>query len=111
MIGDPFGYRSNTPFSKLINATGTVSLFTTSATAYLYTLIYNCTNAGTTWTIKIQDNSTTPNVLYNLGAAVVSTTPVVVVALSAPIPIIGGISVVTTGTAGSLNIWGNYSQQ
>jgi hypothetical protein len=111
MIGDPFGYRVNIPFSKLINATGTVNLFTASGTAYLYSLMYFCTAAGTTWNIKIQDNASTPNPIYNIAAATVSTTPVVIFNFDAPIPIIGGLSVVTAGTAGSLNVWGNYSQQ
>jgi hypothetical protein len=114
MIGDPFGYRANSPFSKLINAGGTINLFTTSATAYVYSLLYNCTAAGTTWAVKIVDQATVPvggNVLYTLNPMVVSTAPVVILNLSAPVPIIGGLSFVTiSGTPGSLNVWGNISQ-
>jgi hypothetical protein len=108
MIGDPYGFRVNTPFSRLINAIGTVHIATGSA--YLYNLMYNCTNAGTSWSITIQDRSPTPIVLYTLAALVVSTVPVVIVNLQAPVPLIGGLDIITAGTAGSLGLWGNYSQ-
>ena len=109
MVGDPFGYRVNSPFSKKITTSGTTNIVT--GTGYLYSLMYNCTNAGTSWSFTIQDKSATPIVLYTIAALVVSTVPVVVVNVDAPIPILGGIDIITTGaTPGAVGVWGNVSQ-
>ena len=102
-------FRVNLPFLKRITSIGTINIAPNSI--YLYSLCYNCTAAGTTWGLTIQDRSTpTPIVLYTLGSLVVSTVPVVVLNLASPIPLIGGLDLVLTGTPGGLNVWGNYSQ-
>jgi hypothetical protein len=108
MIGDPFGFRVNVPFRKLINTSGTLTL--TSGSAFTYVLMYNCTNAGTTWSLTVQDKGTPPIVIYTISPLVVSTVPVVVVNVDAPVQMLGGIDIITAGTAGSLGLWGNYSQ-
>lgn len=102
-------FRGNFPFRALINTKTTTTPVT--GTCYLWALMYNCTNAGSAWSLTIQDKAGTPMVLYTLGTLVVSTVPVVVLNLLAPIPMIGGIDIITGGTtAGALNVWGNVSQ-
>lgn len=101
-------FRVNTPFRAQITTKTTTPVV--SGTCYLYSLMYNCTAAGTAWSITIQDHSGV--VLYTLATLVVSTAPVVVFDLSSPIPFIGGLDIVTGGTtAGALNVWGNASQR
>lgn len=108
MDEDPWGFRNNVPFVKQITTVGTIPIAPNAVA--LYNILYNCTNAGTTWSLKIQDRSPTPIILYNIAALVVSTVPVVVLSLTSPIPIVGGLDFVLTGTPGSLNVWGNFSQ-
>lgn len=100
-------YRVNIPFRSQITTKTTTPVV--SGTCYISSLMYNCTNAGTAWSVTIQDHAGL--VLYTLGTLVLSTTPVVVFNLSSPIPFIGGLDIVTAGTtAGSLNVWGNALQ-
>jgi hypothetical protein len=91
--------------------TGNGTITPTTATCYIYNIVYNCTNAGTTWSLTIQDKAPTPKVLYTIAALVVSTAPIVVLNQYGPIgPMIGGFDVITAGTAGAVNLWINYSQ-
>jgi hypothetical protein len=101
-------FRVNIPFVRSI--TGSLTTNVAPNTIYLYSLQYSCSNAGTGWSLKIQDRSPTPIVLYTIAALVVSAAPVVVQNLASPIPIIGGLDIITAGTPGAVNVWGNYSQ-
>src|SRR5262245_14377032 len=97
------------PLRALINTKTTTT--PVAGTVYLYSLIYNCTNAGSGWTLTIQDKAASPLVLYTLNPLVLSSVPVVVLNLNYPIPMIGGIDIITGGTtAGALNVWGAYAQ-
>jgi hypothetical protein len=96
------------PIRSFINSSVTTSL--ANQTVYLWNLIYNCTAAGTTWSFKVQDRtSPTPMVLYNIASQTVSTTPVVVINLNTPIAMIGGMDIITTGTPGTVLVWGAVS--
>jgi hypothetical protein len=101
-------FRVNVPFVRAI--TGSLTTTVAPNTIYLYSLQYSCSNAGTGWGLKIQDRSPTPNVLYQIAALAVSTVPVVVQNLNFPIPILGGLDIITTGTPGVVTVWGNYGQ-
>jgi hypothetical protein len=101
-------YRVNIPFRTQITTKTTTPVV--SGTCYISSLMYNCTNAGSAWSMTIQDH--TGAVLYTLGTLVLSTVPVVVFDLASPIPFMGGLDIVTGGTtAGSVNVWGNASQR
>ena len=95
---------------KAITAGGT-NLVTPVATGtvYLTTLAFNCINAGTGWSFTVQDRSVPPIVLFAVTPLTVSTQPVILLNLSAPIPMMGGLDIVTNGTPGHVNVWGNYS--
>jgi hypothetical protein len=101
-------FRVNIPFVRVITTSATTNV--APNTVYLYSLQYSCSNAGTSWSLTIRDRSPTPIVLYPTTTLAVSTVPVVVQNLVAPIPIIGGLDIITAGTAGAVAVWGNYSQ-
>ncbi len=72
-----------------------------TATATLHTLLINVSNAGTSWTITVQDLATTPQIIYT-GTVAVGTT---VIALPVGIKMDSGIDIVTGGTtAGVMDV-------
>jgi len=102
-------FRVPVPIRALITTKTTTT--PVSGACYLFALLYNCTNAGTAWSLTIQDKASTPLVIYTLGTLVVSTVPVVIVSLTNPMLLIGGLDIITGGTtAGALNIWGWATQ-
>ncbi len=76
-----------------------------ASTVTLHTLIISTSNAGTSWTLTVQDKSTTPKILY-VGTVSVST---IVIELPVGIVMTGGIDLVTAGsTAGVMDVWESY---
>lgn len=78
-----------------------------AADAYLSSVNVTVSNAGTTWTIKVQDKSATPRIGYiNDGTGVVIGTKYQ--NFTDPIPMFGGIDIVTAGTAGVMDVFITY---
>jgi hypothetical protein len=107
-MADEYGFRDNVPFKALITS-NTPQTIGGGATCYLYSLVYNCTNAGTTWVVKIADASTPTAFTLASITMTLSTAPVTLLNLEAPIPISGGLVISATGTPGSVSLFGNYS--
>ena len=85
-----------------ITASGTITPF--SVTCKISQLVISVTNAGTTWTIKIQNKEAIPKVLYiNSGTGVVVGTTVVSLNVSALM--VGGVDIITAGTAGIMDVF------
>jgi len=85
----------------------------TSTTCYVSTVVISCSNAGTTYTIRVQDKSGTPKILIPTTAALtVPTTGVPNVSLlwDEPILFTGGIDIITAGTPGVVDVWLTYWQ-
>ena len=94
------------PYSAHITSSATTTVISTDT--LLYSINVTVTGAGTTWVIKIQDKQGTPRVAYtNTGTGVAVGT----VNLSFPqgIPMVGGIDIVTAGTAGTLDVFLAYA--
>lgn len=72
-----------------------------ASTCTLQTLLLCTSNAGTSWTISVQDKATTPQIIY----AGTLATGTVVIELPVGIKMDGGIDIVTGGsTAGVLDV-------
>lgn len=75
----------------------------------LYGITYNCSNAGTAWTLTVKDKQGTPAIVLATGSLTQSTTPVTT---TIPIPgilLTGGVDIVTAGTTpGVLDLWLSY---
>jgi hypothetical protein len=100
--------------SKRINTSATVPLV--NGSTYVTSVVINCSQAGTGWTLKVQDRGSPPLIL--LGP----------ISLAVPLPdppagkfelandrvrMRGGVDAVTAGTAGTLDLWltGNRIEQ
>ena len=95
------------PLTKRIDSSTTTTPIATSCVVFL--IVVACSNAGTAWTLKIQDKATTPNVLIPAFTLAVPTDGKVNVLLNLeqdfPLPMDGGIDIITVGTAGVVSVW------
>jgi len=95
------------PLTKRIDTSTTTTAIATSCVVFL--IVISCPNAGTSWTLKIQDKATTPNVLIPAFTLTVPTDGKVNVLLNLeqdfPLPMDGGIDIITSGTAGVVAVW------
>src|SRR4030095_17253626 len=95
--------------SKRIN-TSPATIPLVNGSTYVTSVVLNCSNAGTSWTLKIQDRGSPPLVLIGP------------ISLAIPLPdppsgkfelandrvrMRGGVDAVTAGTAGSVGLWLN----
>jgi hypothetical protein len=83
---------------------------------YVTSIVYNCSNAGTGWTLKIVDRSSPPKVLIGPFPVVVPTDgkPSAIFELQNDrVAMRGGVDAVLSGTAGSLDLWltGNRTEE
>jgi hypothetical protein len=91
--------------SQRINSSATTELV--KGSAYVTSIVYNCSNAGTGWTLKITEHTG--------GKILIGPFPVVVPTDGRPsvlfelgndrVPMRGGVDVITAGTPGVLDIW------
>ena len=80
----------------------------TAATAYISTIAICVTNAGTTWTLNIQDKGGTPKIIYTSAAVAIGNT---YIQFPAPVLFTSGIDIVTGGTtAGVMDVFITYWQ-
>jgi hypothetical protein len=99
--------------AKRINTSATIPLVTGST--YVTSIVYNCSNAGTGWTLKIVER-TGGKILIGPFPIIVPTDgkPSVLFELANDrVPMRGGVDAITAGTAGVLDIWltGNRIEQ
>jgi hypothetical protein len=99
--------------SKRINSSATIPLVTGST--YVTSIVYNCSNAGTGWTLKIVEHTG--------GKILIGPFPIIVPTDGKPsvlfelrndrVPMRGGVDAITAGTAGVVDIWltGNRIEQ
>lgn len=57
-------------------------------------------NAGTAWTLRIEDNSSPIIVIFPTATLALSNSGPIIVKFDKPIRVTGGIDIITTGTAG-----------
>lgn len=76
----------------------------------LYSLVYNVSNAGTAWTITVQDKQGTPSLLLSAVALATNSGNPTIVAIPPPgILMTGGVDIITGGTtAGVMDLWACY---
>lgn len=93
-----------------ITSAGTTTV--TSATCYVSTVVISCSNAGTTYTIKIQNKEGTPKILIPQYTLTVPTNgaPNTNLLWDEPVIMTGGVDLVTTGTPGVVDVWVTYWQ-
>lgn len=94
------------PYLKRIAASGTTTILSTSCLVRQITI--SCADAGTGWTLKIQDRrSDFPFVLIPAFTLTVPTdgNPNVQLTFQDPLPMEGGIDIITVGTPGEVAIW------
>lgn len=83
----------------------------TTVSSYIEQIVYCATSVGAGWTFVVQDKGDTFTPVYPIQAIVkvavsATTTPTEQkVFYDRPIPMRGGIDIVTTGTPGALDIW------
>lgn len=75
-------------------------------------IVYSCSNAGTTWTLQIQDKAGTPNIIVPAIALVVGGPNIVLSPFwISPIPMDAGIDIITAGAAaGVVFVWLEFGQ-
>ncbi len=77
-----------------------------TGTVVLYQLVFFVSNAGTAWTLTIQDKSIAPAILLTGTLALPSDGLPVILKFDQPLRMEGGIDVVTGGsTAGVIDVW------
>ena len=96
------------PVTKRITTKGTVHAFSEKCVVFL--IVVSCANAGSAWTLQIQDKASTPNILIPAFTLAVPTDGKVNVLLNLeqdfPLPMDGGIDIITAGTtAGEVAVW------
>jgi len=84
----------------------------TSSTCYITQIAYNCSGAGTSWTLQFKDKGGTAAIIT---AAITLTAnaagPTSILNLAEPIIATGGLDIITGGTtAGTVDIWVTYWQ-
>jgi hypothetical protein len=99
----------NIAYKKIIiGSSGTITPF--AATAYLCAAYLFVSNAGTGWSLKIQDKDPAgASLLYNPGAVAVTTAPISILTGFNLLPMIGGIDLITAGTPGNATVWLVYA--
>lgn len=86
------------PITKRIVTSATTTVIAQSCS--LRQLVISCVNAGTTWTLQIQDKAGSPNVLipaFDLLVPVDGRPNVDIKWEEYPIPMSGGIDIITAG--------------
>lgn len=95
------------PVTKRINSSATTTVIATSCVVFL--IVVACSNAGTAWTLKVQDKASTPNVLIPAFTLSVPTDGKANILLNLeqdfPLPMDGGIDIITAGTPGVASVW------
>ncbi len=92
--------------SKRIVTSATTTPIDTSTYIVQYTIA--CSDAGSSWTLKIQDKTSgNPFVLVPAFTLIVPTDgyPNAYMKFDEPIPMQGGIDIVTAGTEGEVFVW------
>jgi len=84
----------------------------TSTTCYISTIVVSCSNAGTSYTLRIQDKAGTPKILVPTTTLTVPSTgaPNVSLLWDEPIIMTSGIDIITGGTPGVVDVWITYWQ-
>jgi hypothetical protein len=78
-------------------------------TVTLYSIVINTSNAGTSWTLTVQDKQGTPAILVSALALATSQNPLVLNFGPTGIKMTSGIDVITGGTtAGVADFWIDY---
>jgi hypothetical protein len=90
--------------SKHITSSATTTPI--SASCYVSSIVASCSNAGTSWTLQIQDKASTPNVLISPFTLIVPADglPNINVAYDRPQRAVDGIDIITAGTAGVVDV-------
>ncbi len=95
------------PVVKRITTSATTNVINTSCVVFL--IVLSCSNAGTAWTLKVQDKATTPNILIPAFTLALPTDGKVNILLNLeqdfPLPMDGGIDIITAGTPGVVSGW------
>ncbi len=80
-------------------------------TRYLTQLVIGCDNAGSSWTLSIQDKSTPAKVLIPTFTLAVPSdgNPNVLLNFKESILMSGGIDIVTAGTPGVVSVWLSFA--
>lgn len=81
-----------------ITSSGTIPATTLSG--MVSQIVIACDNAGTTWTLRIEDNGTPVMVIWPTFTLTVPTTGPLKVFFDKPIRVNGGIDIITAGTPG-----------
>lgn len=83
-----------------------------AASVYLRRLVISCSIAGTAWTLQIQDKASAPKIWVPAFTLTVPATGLpTIITFDDPIPMTGGIDIVTAGTtAGVVDVAAAFSQ-
>lgn len=92
------------PITKHITTKATTNIATGSA--YMSQIVYLCSGAGTTWSLKITDKASTPRTWFGpVDMTIPSDGKPIIINFTFPMYMEGGIDVITGGTtAGVLDI-------
>lgn len=92
------------PVQKRITTNATTTAIATSCV--ISQIVIACAVAGSSWTLKIQDKASSPFVLIPAFTLIVPPDgyPNVVLNLASPIPMSGGIDIVTAGGSGTREV-------
>ena len=84
-----------------IAASGTT--IATDRAAAVRQLVISCSNAGTAWTLAVRDKQSPARNL--VPAFTLTVVPPIIIKFDEPVPMRGGIDLVTAGTPGVVDVW------
>lgn len=96
------------PAARYLSSHITTSTTTTPIhiSSYVSAIVVSCSDAGTAWTLKIQDQAGTPNILIPPFTLIVPADglPNINVNFERPQRAVGGIDIITAGTPGAVDV-------
>lgn len=94
---------------KQIHSTTKTTVTPVAQTVTLYEVVVNTSNAGTSWTLTVQDKQGTPAILVSALALATTQNPLILNFGPTGIKMTGGIDFITGGTtAGVADFWVTY---
>jgi hypothetical protein len=94
---------------KQIHSTTKTTVTPVAQTVTVYSIVINTSNAGTSWTLTVQDKQGTPAILVSALALATSQNPLVLNFGPTGIKMTSGVDFITGGTtAGVADFWIDY---
>ena|SRR5256885_12326635 len=90
-------------FPNRISSSTTTTV--TSKSTKVSQVVISCSNAGTSWVLKIQDKQGTPMIFVPPFTLGIPSTGPLIIKFDKPILARSGIDIVTSGTAGVVDVW------